>query len=130
MFQQYQPVFLQHEALEAKSRQLDAKLANLPKLDLNIPPLAAALRLISQQIPEEMALTNMNIQEAERLGGLEVRLRGLILGQKKDAFPLLTSFMEQLEKATIFSEVRLGSAGGGKTGPRGALDFEITCRLK
>jgi hypothetical protein len=102
----------------------------MPKLDLRIPPVAEALRLISQQIPEDMALTNLNVQRSEGREGLEVQLRGLVFGQKEEAFPVITSFMEQFENSPIFSNVELESAEeGGKQGA-GALTFAIRCRLK
>jgi hypothetical protein len=57
-------------------------------------------------------------------------MRGLVFGQKEDTFPLLTSFMEQLEESAVFSDVQLGGAGGGGGQREGALNFEITCKLK
>ncbi len=90
--------------------------------------MAAALRLISQKIPEDMALTNIDVEEGE--GGLEVRLSGLIYGRKEEAFPTVTKFMEDLEKAPIFSNVQLGGAGDEKAPKPAVLAFEIGCVLK
>jgi type IV pilus assembly protein PilM len=129
-FEQYRYILQEHERLMMQNRQLDAKLAHLPKVDLRIPEVAAALRLISQKIPEGLALTDMDAGESDRRGGLEVRLRGLVFGQKEESFPALTKFMEQLEKSAVFTDVQLGSAGAGVRERTGALNFEITCRLK
>jgi type IV pilus assembly protein PilM len=130
-FEGYRNIFQEHERLKGQDSQLDAKLANMPELDLRIPPVAAAMRLISQKIPEDMALTNMHIEQSEGRRGLNVKLRGLVFGQKKEAFPVLTNFMEELEAAPVFSDVELGSAGEDKESrTRVGLDFEITCRLK
>jgi type IV pilus assembly protein PilM len=130
LFEQYKYILQEHENLKNQNNQLDAKLARMPKLDLRIPPVAEALRLISQQIPEDMALTNLNVQRSEGREGLEVQLRGLVFGQKEEAFPVITSFMEQFENSPIFSNVELESAEeGGKQGA-GALTFAIRCRLK
>jgi hypothetical protein len=55
----------------------------------------------------------------------------MVFGQKKEAFPVLTRFMEELEAAPLFSEVELGSAGEDEESrTRAGLDFQITCRLK
>lgn len=129
-FEQYRYILQEHERLQVQNRQLDAKLANMPKLDLHTPQVAAALRLVSQKIPEDVALTNIDVQQGEQGGALDVRLRGLVFAQKEDAFPVLTGFMAQLEKISIFSEVELGSAGGGRKQGVGTLDFEISCKLK
>ena len=129
-FEQYRYILQEHERLLMQNRQLDAKLANLPEVDLHIPQVAAALRLISQKIPENLALANMDVQQAEGREGLEVQLRGLVFGKKEETFPALTSFMEQLEESAIFTDVQLGSAGGGGREREGVLNFEITCRLK
>ncbi|MCG6982646.1 MAG: type IV pilus assembly protein PilM [Deltaproteobacteria bacterium] len=128
-FEQYKYVFQQYERVKAENSQLEARLAQLPKLDMKVPPLAAALRLISQKIPENMSLTNMNFEKREE-GGLAVKLLGLIYGEKEDAFPMLTNFMEELGKAKIFSEVELESAGDQKVHEPAALAFEIGCNLK
>jgi type IV pilus assembly protein PilM len=129
-FEQYRYILQEHERLLMQNSQLDAKLANLPELDLRIPQVATALQLISQKIPENLALANMNVQQAEGRGGLEVQLLGLVFGKREENFPALTSFMEQLEKSSVFTDVQLGSAGGGGREREGALNFEITCRLK
>jgi Tfp pilus assembly protein PilN len=129
-FDQYKYIFQEHEKLKAKHSQLDAKLAKLPTLDLSTPRLAAAMRLVSQEIPEDVALTSLDVQKGDTAGGLEVRLRGLIFGQKEEAFPTLTTFMEKLEKAPMFSDVQLGSAGEGKAPEPAVLAFEIGCRVK
>ena len=55
--------------MQAENSQLDARLAKLPSLDLRVPQMAAALRLISQKIPEDVALTNIDVGEKEREGG-------------------------------------------------------------
>ena len=128
-FEQYKYIFQEHERVKAESSQLDARLAELPKLDITVPPLAAALRLISQKIPENMSLTNMDFEKKEE-GGLGVKMQGLIYGEKEDAFPMLTNFMEELGKAKIFSEVELESAGDQKVHRPAALAFEIDCNLK
>jgi Tfp pilus assembly protein PilN len=112
--------------LQAENSQLDARLARLPSLDLRVPQVAAALRLISQKIPEDVVLTNIDVEE----GGREVRLNGLIYGQKEEAFPIVTKFMENLEKAPIFSNVQLGSAGDGEAPKPAVLAFEIGCVLR
>jgi Tfp pilus assembly protein PilN len=88
------------------------------------------MRLVSQDIPEDVALTSLDVQKGDTAGGLEVRLRGLIFGQKEEAFPTLTTFMEKLEKAPMFSDVQLGSAGEGKAPEPAVLAFEIGCRVK
>jgi len=128
-FEQYKYIFQEHERVKAENSQLDARLAELPKLDINVPPLAAALRLISQKIPENMSLTNMDLEKKEE-GGLDVKMQGLIYGEKEDAFPMLTNFMEELGKAKIFSDVELESAGDQKVSRAAALAFEIGCTLK
>ncbi len=129
-FEQYQYIIREHERLKAENSQLDAKLANLPALDLRLPQLAAALRLISQKIPDAMTLTNMEIGHGERTGGTEIRLQGLIFGQKEEAFPMLTRFMEELEKTPIFSDVELGGAGDTDAPDPATLTFEIGCVVK
>ena len=129
-FKQYQYIFREHDRLQAENSQLDARLASLPSLDLRMPQIAAALRLISQKIPEDVALTNIDVEEKEGEGGLEVRLSGLIYGQKEEAFPTVTKFMEDLEKAPVFSNVQLGGAGDEKAPKPAVLNFEIGCVLK
>jgi Tfp pilus assembly protein PilN len=99
-------------------------------LDLRVPQVAAALRLISQTIPEDVALTNIDVEEKEGEGGLEVRLSGLIYGRQEEAFPTVTKFMEDLQKAPIFSNVQLGRAGDGEAPKPAVLAFEIGCVLK
>jgi hypothetical protein len=128
-FEQYKYIFQEHERVKAENSQLDARLAQLPKLDISLNPLAAALRLISQKIPENMSLTNMDFEKQEG-GGLAVRMRGLIYGEKEDAFPMLTNFMEELGKAKIFSEVELEGAGDQRDTVPSVLGFEIGCTLK
>jgi len=129
-FEQYRYILKEHERLMMENSQLDAKLAHFPELDLQMPQVAAALRFISQKIPENVTLANMNIQQIEGRNGLEVQLLGLVVGKKEETFPALTSFMEQLEESPVFTDVQLGSAGGGAREREGALDFEITCRLQ
>jgi len=129
-FEQYQYIFREHDRLKAENSQLDLRLARLPSLDFRLPQMAAALRLISQKIPEDLALTNMDVEEREGEDGLEVRLSGLIFGQKEKAFPLATKFMEDLEKAPIFSNVRLSDAGDEKAPNPAVIAFEIGCVLK
>jgi Tfp pilus assembly protein PilN len=92
--------------------------------------MAAALRLISQKIPEDVALTNIDVEEKEGEEGLQVRLSGLIFGRKEEAFPTVTKFMEDLEKAPIFSNVQLGGAGDGNAPKPAVLVFEVGCVLK
>ena len=128
-FEQYKYIFQEYERVKAENSQLEARLAQLPKLDMKVPPLAAALRLISQKIPENMSLTSMNFEKREG-GGLAVKMLGLIYGEKEDAFPMLTNFMEELGKAKVFSEVELESAGDQKVHEPAALAFEIGCNLK
>jgi Tfp pilus assembly protein PilN len=111
-------------------QKLDARLAKLPSLDLRVVQMAAALRLISQKIPEDVALTNIDVEEKEGEGGLEVRLSGLIYGRKEEAFPTVTRFMEDLQTAPIFSNVQLGDAGDEKAPKPAVLAFEIGCVLK
>ncbi len=130
-FEQYQYIFKEHQRLTSENSQLDAKLNQMPNLDLKVPQMAAALRLISQKIPENVALTNIDVEEnVEEGGGLAVRLKGLIYGQKEEAFPLVTQFLEDLDGAPIFSNVELGSAGDEKAHEPAALVFEIACVLK
>jgi len=129
-FEQYQYIFREHDRLQAENSQLDARLAKLPSLDLRVPQMAAALRLISQKIPEDVALTNIDVGEKEREGGLEVRLSGLIYGRKEEAFPIVTKFMEDLQKAPIFLNVQLGDAGDEKAPKPAVLAFEIGCVLR
>jgi hypothetical protein len=43
---------------------------------------------------------------------------------------MVTKFMEDLEKAPIFSNVQLGSAGDEKAPKPAVLNFEIGCVLK
>ncbi|MEE9122503.1 MAG: type IV pilus assembly protein PilM [Syntrophobacteria bacterium] len=129
-FEQYQYIFREHDRLQAENSQLDARLARLPSLDLRVPQMAAALRLISQKIPEDVALTNIDVEEKGGEGGLEVRLSGLIYGRKEEAFLIVTRFMEDLQKAPIFSNVQLGSAGDGEAPKPAVLAFEIGCVLK
>jgi type IV pilus assembly protein PilM len=129
-FEQYQYIFREHDRMQAENSQLDARLARLPSLDLRVPQMALALRLISQKIPEDVALTNIDVEEREGEGGLHVRLSGLIYGQEEEAFPTVTKFMEGLEKAPIFSNVQLGGAGDEKAPKPAVLAFEIGCVLK
>ena len=130
-FEQYQYIFKEHQRLTSENSQLDAKLNQMPNLDLKVPQMAAALRLISQKIPENVALTNIDVEENEEEGGgLTVRLKGLIYGQKEEAFPLVTQFLEDLDGAPIFSNVELGSAGDERAHEPAALVFEIACVLK
>ena len=128
-FEQYRYIFQEHQRLQAETNRLDARLAELPKLDVQVPPVAAALRLISQKIPESMSMTSMNFEKKEG-GGLEVKMQGLIYGEKEEAFPMLTSFMEELGKTNIFSDVELESAGDQKAPQPAVLAFEIGCTLK
>jgi Tfp pilus assembly protein PilN len=116
--------------LQAENSQLNARLARLPSFDYRVPQIAAALRLISQEIPADVALTNIDVEEKEREGGLKVRLSGLIYGQKEEAFPTVTKFMADLEKAPIFSNVQLGDAGDEKVPKPAVLTFKIGCVLK
>jgi type IV pilus assembly protein PilM len=129
-FEDYQNIIKELERLQGKRGQLNAKLAKLPKLDLDMPSVAGVLRLISQEIPEDVALTEMDIQESDESGGLEIKLRGLVFGQKAEGFPTLTKFMGELEKVPIFSEVELGSAGDEDPRPPAVLAFEIACKIK
>jgi len=119
-----------YERLKVENSQLDTKLERLPSLDLRVPQVAAALRLISQTIPEDIALTNMDVGKGEESNRFEVKLRGLIYGRIEEALPLVTKFMEQLEKAPFFSNVQLGSAGDGEAPKPAVLAFEIGCVLK
>jgi cell division ATPase FtsA len=116
-----------YERLKVKNSQLDTKLERLPSLDFRVPQVAAALRLISQTIPEDIALTNMDVGKGEESNRFEVKLRGLIYGRIEEALPLVTKFMEELEKAPIFSNVQLGSAGDGEAPKPAVLAFEIGC---
>jgi hypothetical protein len=127
---QYQYIFKEHERLSAENSQLDAKLARLPPLDLRIPSVATAMRVISQEIPEDMALSTIEIKQAEGQEGLEMQLRGQVFGRKQEAFPMITRFMERLAEAPVFSQVQLGSAGDGEVSPPAVLAFQIGCRLK
>ena len=127
---QYQYIFREHDRLQEESAQLDDRLASLPSLDLRMPQIAAALRLISQKIPEDAALTTIDVEDKEGEGGLKVRLSGLIYGQKEEAFSTVTRFMEDLEKAPIFSNVQLGDAGDEKAPKPAVLAFEIACVFK
>jgi Tfp pilus assembly protein PilN len=88
------------------------------------------LRLISQKIPEAAALTTIDVEDKEGEGGLKVRLSGHIYGRKEEAFPTVTRFMEDLEKAPIFSNVQLGDTGDEKVQKPAVLAFEIACALK
>ena len=129
-FEEYQSISREYEKLQAQKDQLDAKLAGLPSLNLRIPSVADALRVISQEIPEEIVLTSMDMRKSEGSGSLELQLQGLVYGKKAEAFPLVTKFMEQLEKAPVFSQVQLGGAGDEKAPPPASLAFEIGCTLK
>jgi hypothetical protein len=71
----------------------------------------------------------MNFMKNEE-GGLAVKMQGLIYGEKEDAFPMLTNFMEELGKAKLFSNVELESAGDQKVQRPAVLAFEIGCNLK
>jgi Tfp pilus assembly protein PilN len=122
-FEQYQYIFKEHDRLQAENSQLDARLAKLPSLDLRVPQMTAALRLISQKIPKDVALTNIDVEEKGGVGGLEVRLSGLIYGRKEEAFPIVTKFTEDLDKEPIFSNVQLGDAGDGKAPEPAVLNF-------
>jgi type IV pilus assembly protein PilM len=128
--EQYQYIFQEHNRLQAEHSRLDARLAKLPNLDLRVPQMTAALRLISQRIPKDVTLTNIDAKEIEGVGGLEIRLSGLVYGRKEEAFPIVTKFTEDLDKAPIFSNVQLGDAGDGKAPSPAVLNFEIGCVLK
>ena len=128
VYEQYQRIFRIYERLKVENSQLDARLARLPSLDLRVPQMAAALRLISQKIPEDVALTNIDVEEGE--GGLDVRLNGLIYGRKEEAFPVVTKFMEDLQQAPVFSNVQLGDAGDERAPKPAVLAFEIGCVLR
>jgi type IV pilus assembly protein PilM len=119
-----------YERLKVENSQLDTKLERLPSLDLRVPQVAAALRLVSQTIPEDIALTNMDVGKGAESNRFEVKLRGLIYGRIEEALPMVTKFMEDLEKAPIFSNVQLGSAGDEKAPKPAVLNFEIGCVLK
>jgi type IV pilus assembly protein PilM len=119
-----------YERLKVENSQLDTKLERLPSLDLRVPQVAAALRLVSQTIPEDIALTNMDVGKGAESNRFEVKLRGLIYGRIEEALPMVTKFMEELEKAPIFSNVQLGSAGDEKAPKPAVLNFEIGCVLK
>ena len=129
-FEEYQNIFREYEKLQAEKDHLDAKLAQLPSLNLRTTSVADALRVISQDIPGDIVLTSMDIRKSEGSGRLELHLQGLVYGKKAEAFPLVTKFMEQLEKRPIFSQVQLGGAGEGKAPEPASLAFEIGCTLK
>jgi hypothetical protein len=76
-----------------------------------------------------VALTNIDVEQKEG-EGLEVRLSGLIYGRKEEAFPIVTKFMEDLQKTPIFSNVQLGDAGDGHVPKPAVLNFEIGCVLR
>lgn len=127
--EQYEYILQEYERLKAENSQLEARLGELPKLDMKVSQLAAALRLISQRIPGTMVLTIMNFEEKEE-GGLGVTLEGLIYGEKEDAFSMLTNFMEELSKGKIFVDVELENAGDQEVSGPAVLAFEIGCNLK
>jgi len=74
-------------------------------------------------------MTSMDFEKKEE-SGLEVKMQGLIYGEKEEAFPMLTNFMEELGKAKIFSDVELESAGDQRAPRPAVLAFEIGCTLK
>jgi type IV pilus assembly protein PilM len=128
-YEQYRYIFQKYQRLQADTSRLDARLAELPKLDVQVPPVAAALRLISQKIPESISMTGMDFEKKDG-GGLEVRMQGLIYGEKEEVFLMLTNFMDELGKTKIFSNVELKNAGDQKASRPAVLAFEIGCTLK
>jgi type IV pilus assembly protein PilM len=129
-FEKYQSILREYEKVEAQKGQLDAKLAKLPGLNLRIPSVANVLRVISQEIPEEIALASMDIRKSEGSGRLELQLQGLVYGKKDEAFQNVTKFIERLEKAPVFSQVQLAGVSDEKAPPPASLAFEIGCTLK
>jgi type IV pilus assembly protein PilM len=127
--EKYSYILREHERVKAENSKFDARLAALPGLDIRVPQVAAALTLISQKIPDKMSLTNMDLKKEERRG-LEVKMQGLIYGEKEEAFATLTGFMEELGKANIFLDVELESAGDQQAPKPAVLAFEIGCTIK
>ena len=127
--EQYRNIFQKHQWLQEETSRLDARLAELPKLNVQVPPVAAALRLISQEIPERMSMTSIDFEKKDG-GGLAVRMQGLIYGKKEEALPTLANFMDELAKTKIFSDVELENAGDQKASGPAVLAFEIGCNLQ
>jgi type IV pilus assembly protein PilM len=128
-FDRYRAVLEQYERLQARNRELDGKLDALPDLDIRGVPLAEALRVISQVIPEKISLTGLNFARDKEGDLPKLRLRGLVFSSDKEAFPQLTKFMEDLAKTSIFHSVQIGTAGESKVAGPAALDFEVVCSV-
>jgi hypothetical protein len=127
--EQYTYIFKEYERLKAENSQVDARLGQMPRLDLQIPELNVALRMVSHTIPEDMSLTQLVVEESEE-GRFGLKMHGLIYGQKEEAFPVLTKFMEELEKSRLFSDVQLESAEEEEAPRPAVLAFRIKSVLK
>lgn len=121
----FQAVLGQYEQLQLRKSQLDTDLAALPQIDPHAVRLALALQTVSRSMPDDMALTALEVKEAEQQGLLQIRMRGLIFGSEKESFSLLTRFMEQLERTSVFQGVEIGRSVTGEIPSPANLDFEI-----
>jgi hypothetical protein len=128
-FEQYTYIFKEYDRLKAENSQVDARLGKMPRLDLRVSELTAALRIVSHTIPEDMSLTQMIVEESED-GRLGLKMHGLIYAQKEEAFPLLIKFMEELDESRVFSGVQLESAGEEEASRPAVLAFKIKSMVR
>ncbi|MFP3871243.1 MAG: type IV pilus assembly protein PilM [Syntrophobacteria bacterium] len=121
----YESLLAEYQRLQDRNRQLDARLAGLPQVDHRIVGLAAALRIVSNKIPDNLALTGMEVKNVQGQDLLQLRMRGLVFGAEREAFSLLTGFMAQLEKTFTFRQLELGNAEDREIPAPATLSFEI-----
>ena len=126
----YRDLLKEYERLQLRGSQLEAQLAALPQVDPHIVPLASALQIVSDSIPTNMALTGMDIEDEEEPGLMQLRMQGLVFGPEREAFSLLTGFMEKLKKTPTFQEVEIGSAVDSDIPAPATLSFEILAYVK
>jgi type IV pilus assembly protein PilM len=126
----YQDLLTEYERLQLRSSQLDAQLAALPEVAPHVVPLASAMQIVSNSIPANMALTGMEIRKQEEPGLMQLQMRGLVFGPEKEAFALLTGFMDKLKKTPTFQEVEIGSAVDRQIPAPATLSFEILAYIQ
>jgi type IV pilus assembly protein PilM len=124
--ERYQSLMQEYQRLQQRSAELDVKLGQLPELDTHAVPLAQAMKIISREIPDNITLTEINLQPEQEIRP-RMRLRGLIFGPEMDAFSELSRFMERLEDGNVFSEIEVGNVAESEVRRPAVLDFEVFC---
>jgi type IV pilus assembly protein PilM len=122
----YQSLMQEYQRLQQRSAELDTKLGQFPEMDTHSVPLAPAMKIISREIPDNITLTEINLQPEQEIRP-RLRLRGLIFGPEMDAFSELSGFMERLENGNVFSEIEVGNVAESEVQRPAVLDFEIFC---